>query len=141
MPKTHRLTAIDKQVGARIRARRLQLGLTQTTLGEAVGLTFQQVQKYERGTNAVSPSRMRDIAKALNLPISFFYGAADGEGSADELIGLIQNKLAQRLLCAFNEVEDPEMRASLVYVIEAAARFAQRQRQRQPSTERAVEVR
>jgi hypothetical protein len=85
---------------------------------------------------------MRDIAKALNLPISFFYGAVDGEGSADELLGLIQNKLAQRLLLAFNDVEDPEMRASLVDVIEAVARLAQRQRQPigQPTTEGAVEV-
>jgi transcriptional regulator with XRE-family HTH domain len=64
---------IDVHVGQRIRQRRTLLGLSQTTLGDAIGLTFQQIQKYERGANRVSSSRMFDIAKVLDVTIAYFY--------------------------------------------------------------------
>ncbi|GAA3678227.1 MULTISPECIES: helix-turn-helix domain-containing protein [Acetobacter] len=64
---------IDAHVGKRIRLRRTLLGLSQEKLGEALGVTFQQIQKYERGTNRVGASRLYDIATALDVPISFFF--------------------------------------------------------------------
>ncbi|MCE0743195.1 helix-turn-helix domain-containing protein [Acetobacter sicerae] len=68
-----RVSDLDAHVGARIRLRRTMLGMSQEKLGEAISLTFQQVQKYERGTNRVSASRLFEIAKVLDVPIGFFY--------------------------------------------------------------------
>jgi transcriptional regulator with XRE-family HTH domain len=64
---------IDVHVGARVRQRRILLGMTQTALGKAVGLTFQQVQKYENGGNRISSSRLFEFAKILNVPVSYFF--------------------------------------------------------------------
>jgi transcriptional regulator with XRE-family HTH domain len=64
---------IDIHVGARVRQRRILLGMTQTTLGKAVGLTFQQVQKYESGGNRISSSRLFEFSKILNVPVSHFF--------------------------------------------------------------------
>jgi transcriptional regulator with XRE-family HTH domain len=64
---------IDVHVGSRIRLRRTLLGMSQQKLGEAIGLTFQQVQKYERGTNRVGSSRMFELARVLDVPVSYFF--------------------------------------------------------------------
>ena len=64
---------VDVHVGGRIRLRRTLLGMSQEKLGKAIGLTFQQVQKYERGTNRVGSSRLFQLAKVLNVPVSFFF--------------------------------------------------------------------
>ncbi|MGH7078648.1 MAG: helix-turn-helix domain-containing protein [Acetobacteraceae bacterium] len=68
-----RASPIDAHVGSRIRLRRTLLGLSQERLGDALGLTFQQVQKYERGINRVGASRLFDLARVLDVPISFFF--------------------------------------------------------------------
>lgn len=68
----------DIHLGQRIRLRRTLMGLSQEKLGEALGLTFQQVQKYERGANRVSASRLRDLARVMNVPIGFFYDDVPG---------------------------------------------------------------
>ncbi|NHN87827.1 helix-turn-helix domain-containing protein [Acetobacter conturbans] len=68
-----RITDLDLHVGARIRLRRTMLGMSQEKLGEAISLTFQQIQKYERGANRVSASRLFEIARVLDVPIGFFY--------------------------------------------------------------------
>jgi transcriptional regulator with XRE-family HTH domain len=70
---------IDVHVGQRIRARRTILGLSQSTLGDAIGLTFQQVQKYERGANRVSSSRLFDLARVLEVPLSWFFEEMAGD--------------------------------------------------------------
>jgi transcriptional regulator with XRE-family HTH domain len=69
---------IDVRVGARLRLRRNMLGLSQEKLGEAIGLTFQQVQKYERGINRIGAGRLYEVAEILGVPISFFYEGMDG---------------------------------------------------------------
>lgn len=74
---------IDVHVGGRMRLRRTLLGLSQEKLGEMIGLTFQQVQKYERGTNRVSCSRLFDLARALDVPVSYFF-----DDMTDEVKGL-----------------------------------------------------
>ena len=67
---------VDKHVDARMRMRRLMLGMSQTKLADALGVTFQQVQKYEKGTNRIGASRLQQIAQALQVPVSFFFEGA-----------------------------------------------------------------
>jgi transcriptional regulator with XRE-family HTH domain len=67
---------IDKHVGSRVRMRRMMLGMSQEKLGDALGLTFQQVQKYEKGTNRIGASRLQQIAHILQVPVSFFFEGA-----------------------------------------------------------------
>jgi transcriptional regulator with XRE-family HTH domain len=67
---------IDKHVGSRVRMRRMMLGMSQEKLGDALGLTFQQVQKYEKGTNRIGASRLQQIAIILQVPVSFFFEGA-----------------------------------------------------------------
>jgi len=71
--REHRPSPIDVHVGARVRLRRTLLGMSQEKLGEALGLTFQQVQKYERGVNRIGASRLFDLARVLDVPIGFFF--------------------------------------------------------------------
>ena len=71
--REHRASPIDAHVGSRVRLRRTLLGMSQEKLGEALGLTFQQVQKYERGVNRIGASRLFDLARVLDVPIGFFF--------------------------------------------------------------------
>ena len=73
---------VDKHVGSRVRMRRLMVGMSQERLGEALGLTFQQIQKYEKGTNRIGASRIQQIADILQIPVSFLF-----EGSPNNLAG------------------------------------------------------
>jgi transcriptional regulator with XRE-family HTH domain len=84
--KESRASPIDVHVGSRIRLRRTLMGMSQERLGESLGLTFQQVQKYERGANRVGASRLFDLSRVLDVPISFFFddmppSPGDGNGS------------------------------------------------------------
>src|SRR3979411_2352699 len=67
------LNSIDKHVGSRVRTRRMMLGMSQTQLGEALGITFQQVQKYEKGTNRISASRLQHVSEILKVQVPFFF--------------------------------------------------------------------
>lgn len=78
MPKSQSLNPVDKHIGSRIRMRRNELRISQEKLGEAVGLTFQQIQKYEKGVNGVRGSRMAQIARVLQVDVEFFYQGAPG---------------------------------------------------------------
>ena len=69
---------VDKHVGNRVRMRRMMLGISQEALGEALGVTFQQVQKYEKGKNRVSASRLQHISQVLQVPVPFFFEGAPG---------------------------------------------------------------
>jgi len=75
--KSDRPNPIDVHVGSRVRLRRNMLGLSQEKLGEAIGLTFQQVQKYERGANRIGASRLLELSQVLGVPVSFFYDETD----------------------------------------------------------------
>ena len=72
-PKIDSPSVVDTHVGARVRLRRTLLGMSQEKLGNAIGLTFQQIQKYERGANRIGASRLFDIARVLDVPIQFFF--------------------------------------------------------------------
>src|SRR4028118_420756 len=76
--REHRPSPIDVHVGGRVRLRRTLLGMSQERLGEALGLTFQQVQKYERGVNRIGASRLFDLSRVLDVPISFFFDDMPG---------------------------------------------------------------
>src|SRR5689334_22274928 len=76
-PRTGTPNPIDVLVGTRLRLRRSMLGLSQARLGEAIGLTFQQVQKYERGANRIGASRLHELSRVLNVPVSFFFDDTD----------------------------------------------------------------
>ena len=74
---------VDKYVGSRVRMRRLMLGMSQGKLADAIGLTFQQVQKYEKGTNRIGASRLQQIANALQVPPTFFFEGSPGQARFD----------------------------------------------------------
>ena len=94
----------DVEIGRKIRALRLQRGLSQTRLAEGIGLTFQQVQKYEKGTNRVSAGRLQKIADILDTPATFFYGGMSTLGKKrekqNEGLADLQTKGAMRLIRA-----------------------------------------
>ena len=119
--------ATDKHVGRRVRARRLIIGWTQEKLGDALGLTFQQVQKYEKGTNRIGSSRLVQIAQALGAPVAHFFEGLDEQtkprGGADE-INLINDFIATRegirLARAFRNLS-ATARAPIVDLVETLA--------------------
>ena len=103
MPK--QTTDVDRLVGLRITALRKARGLSQTALGTAVGVTFQQVQKYEKGVNRVGAARLQQIATALDVPVTFFY---DGDNKAREVESLLflDSAFSLRLLRAYSKIKD-----------------------------------
>ena len=136
LPNQRSATSIDGHVGSRLRLRRLEVGMSQEKLAEALGVTFQQVQKYERGVNRIGASRLHQIAQALQVPISFFFEGADDEptdrmpGAAGRcLTGPVSDPATVRLLRAFSLIQDPEIRLKAVTIIEAIAGSADRSSQ------------
>jgi transcriptional regulator with XRE-family HTH domain len=109
----------DKALGERIRSRRLMAGLSQEKLGEALGVTFQQVQKYERGVNRVSAVRLGQIAGALGEGVSYFQPDSEGISKAGrEMQSLMANPLILRMARALDAVEDRAMQLHLVQLVE-----------------------
>ncbi len=122
------ISPIDGHVGARVRLRRTLLGMTQTTLGDALGLTFQQVQKYERGTNRISSSRLYEMSQVLDVSIEYFFEdmppavaasspAAKKHRKAMKLPSHAPDIMATQetldLVCAYCKIEDAEIRRRL----------------------------
>jgi transcriptional regulator with XRE-family HTH domain len=122
---------VDKYVGSRVRMRRIMLGMSQEKLGEALGLTFQQVQKYEKGTNRVGASRIQQIAEILQIPVSFLFdGGPSGTINADGTIegpspSYVSDFLATSeglaLTRAFTRISDAKLRRSIVELVEQIA--------------------
>ena len=125
---------IDKHVGSRVRMRRMLLGLSQEKLGEALGVTFQQVQKYEKGMNRIGASRLQDIAKILDAPPSFFFegaptqaaaaapqgGFSEGQ-SATFVVDFLSTVEGLQLNKAFAAIKDPKVRRRIVDLVVAIA--------------------
>ena len=117
-------TSIDKRVGARIRERRLEAGMSQEKLADALGLTFQQVQKYEKGTNRVSVSRLIAIASALGISVDCFF---DGKGRSEpDRVDVLSDKSAIDLVRAFKRIECRRLRQAILQLVQAAAADASR---------------
>lgn len=109
---------IDTYVGLRIRARRKEFGLTQTTLGQKVGVTFQQIQKYERGTNRVGSSRLFKIAKTLKIDVGYFFEGADDvqDTKKKNMCGAeyYNTEEGQRVAEIFGQIKEARKREQLV---------------------------
>jgi len=119
---------IDTHVGNRVRMRRIMLGMSQEKLGDALSLTFQQVQKYEKGTNRVSASRLHHIADILQVPVTFFFEGAPGQSRLDgkaKSPAFVSNFLATSdglaLTKAFMRIKDAKLRRSIVKTVEVIA--------------------
>lgn len=121
---------IDRHVGGRIRMRRMLAGISQEKLGEALGITFQQVQKYEKGSNRVSASRLQIIARVLDVPIAFFFdGAPGGEqtvsnvdvAASEYITDFAATSEGVQLMRAFSQIKDVRARRRLIDLIEAIA--------------------
>ena len=127
---------VDVHVGTRVRLRRTLLGMTQTGLGQAIGLTFQQVQKYERGVNRIGSSRLYDLARVLEVPVNFFFdempkelapksksgGASDGAEAFDP--DIVSKRETLELVRAYYKIESPLVRKRLFEMVKALGKSA-----------------
>ncbi|WP_375464619.1 helix-turn-helix domain-containing protein [uncultured Methylobacterium sp.] len=119
-------TDADHGVGSRIALLRAARGISQTALGQALGVSFQQVQKYEKGRNRVGAGRLRTIADHLGVPVSTFFeveadGTGPSDGAAPPFLGLPG---AVDLLKAYGAIADPQMRRDVLTLVKSAARLA-----------------
>jgi transcriptional regulator with XRE-family HTH domain len=118
--------ATDRHVGNRVRMRRKMQGMTQEKLGQALGLTFQQVQKYEKGTNRIGASRLQHIASIQQVPISFFFEDAPGPSSildepCDHVSGFLATSDGLALTKAYMQIENAKLRRSIVALVKRIA--------------------
>ena len=118
-----RTTPVDHAIGARVKERRRQLGMSQTELGEKIGVTFQQVQKYELGTNRIGAGRLASIAGALDVPITFLLdqpGSGDGLPGEEDAIALaLRDPETVELVRAFSAVKGPALKRHVVEFVRA----------------------
>lgn len=124
---------IDKHVGSRVRMRRMMLSMSQEKLGDALGLTFQQVQKYEKGTNRIGASRLQQISQILQVPVSFFFEGAphvpagprvEGMGEAPSpayVSDFLATSDGLALTRAFTRISDSKLRRRIVDLVEQIA--------------------
>jgi transcriptional regulator with XRE-family HTH domain len=125
---------IDVHVGSRVRLRRMMLSMSQEKLGESLGITFQQIQKYEKGTNRIGASRLQHIARVLSVPVSYFFEDAPGqadvaavaspgmaESSASFVVDFLSSSEGLQLNRAFVRVKDPKVRRRIIDLIRAVA--------------------
>lgn len=121
---------IDIHVGSRVRLRRMMLGMSQEKLGDALGITFQQIQKYEKGTNRVGASRLQNISTVLKVPVSFFFEDAPGgqgedggfaEAPRSYVVDFLSSSEGLALNKAFVRIEDPKVRRKVVDLVQALA--------------------
>jgi transcriptional regulator with XRE-family HTH domain len=120
------LNPIDGHVGSRVRMRRLMLKMSQSDLADGLGLTFQLVQKYEKGTNRIGASRLQHISQILQVPVPFFFDRAPGQSAAVAEIAdsdlYVNDFLATSdglaLVKAFMHIRDPKLRRAIVGLVE-----------------------
>ena len=118
---------MDIQVGESIRAHRLIAGMSQSDLARRLGVSFQQVQKYEKGTNRVGAGRLPEIAAIFNIPVSALFeanaDAAPGEPTASSApVRLIADQSALRLLTSYSQITDRSIRRSLIQLVAGVAK-------------------
>ncbi|SNS45777.1 Helix-turn-helix [Tardiphaga sp. OK246] len=114
---------VDVHIGKRLRMRRLMMNMSQEALANEIGLTFQQVQKYEKGANRISAGRMQQIAAILKVPVTFLYDGLQNRGGAVSEVGInvieqfLSTKDGLALITAFSQVEDRKLRQSIVDLV------------------------
>jgi transcriptional regulator with XRE-family HTH domain len=124
---------IDVHVGSRVRLRRMMLGMSQEKLGEHLGITFQQIQKYEKGTNRIGASRLQAIARVLNVPVAFFFEDAPGmtpvagnqgfeeSQAASYVVDFLSSSEGLSLNKSFVRIKDAKTRRKIVELVRAVA--------------------
>lgn len=121
---------IDVHVGSRVKLRRMILGLSQEALGKSLGLTFQQIQKYEKGVNRIGASRMFEMAQLLDVPVQFFYEdvgggrPADGfaeTGAGEAVMDLVNSPEGVQLCRYFSAIKDPEVKKRVLDLVKSIA--------------------
>jgi transcriptional regulator with XRE-family HTH domain len=120
---------IDAHVGNRVRLRRMLVGMSQERLGELLGLTFQQVQKYEKGVNRIAAGRLFEISGILGVPVSFFYEDIDGRrsvgfaegGEPPPVMEFVSSGEGLQLSLAFMRIEDPKVRRRILDLVRSLA--------------------
>ena len=118
---------IDRLVGGQLRKRRIELGLTQLSVAEAIGVTFQQIQKYERGSNRIVASRLYDLANTLDVPLEYFFAevqpntpaGAKTDDAADDTCP--SPKETRNLIKAYYEIADPALRKKLIELVRSVS--------------------
>jgi transcriptional regulator with XRE-family HTH domain len=124
VPAVKAATAVDVHIGQRLRMRRKLAGLSQEQLAERLGVTFQQVQKYEKGTNRISASRLFDAARLLSVPVSFFFeGLATSDAPSENVIPMTRDE--HDLLLAFRSARE-DVRRPLVALVQASREQSER---------------
>jgi len=123
---TKKANPIDAQVGNRVRIRRMLIGMSQEKLGDLLGLTFQQVQKYEKGVNRIGAGRLFEIARILGVPIDFFYdgvaSSADNLASAaPPVMEFVSSGEGLQLSLAFMKIKDPKVRKRVLDLVKSLA--------------------
>ncbi len=130
---TKRPNPVDVHVGTRVRLRRMLIGMSQERLGELMGLTFQQIQKYEKGVNRVGASRLHRLSKVLSVPVQFFFeelpqsvGAAEAGGFAEAttetyIVDFLNSREGLELNRAFVQISDPTVRKRVVDLVKSLA--------------------
>jgi transcriptional regulator with XRE-family HTH domain len=118
---------IDLQVGNRIRVRRMLIGMSQERLGDLLGLTFQQVQKYEKGVNRIGAGRLFEVARILNVPVDFFYEglgtstAANDTDSSPPVMKFVTSGEGLQLGLAFMKIKDAKVRKRVLDLVKSLA--------------------
>jgi transcriptional regulator with XRE-family HTH domain len=118
-----RISAVDVHVGRRVKMARLAAGISQEKLAHALGVSFQQVQKYENGVNRIGPGRLHAIAKMLNMPVPYFFDGLEKprQGGRDTLT-LVENALSTkegvRIAVALSRIRSPELRRRVADLLE-----------------------
>jgi transcriptional regulator with XRE-family HTH domain len=112
---------VDEAIGTRIRARRKMLGISQSELAKRIGVTFQQIQKYERGANRVAGSRLAASAAALETTVGWLVGEESGGSESDAVFSALATPGAYEMLMAFSAIGEPSSRGALLEVARALA--------------------
>ena len=115
---------VDVHVGGRVRLRRTLLGMSQEKLGEALELTFQQIQKYERGTNRISASRLYQLCHVLDVPIEYFFEELEGGKPAPSPDNVMVKRETLELVRAYYRIRDPKVSKALRAMTKAMAKGA-----------------
>jgi transcriptional regulator with XRE-family HTH domain len=120
--RARRVSNSDREVGRRVKLRRIDLGYSQEEVGKALGVSFQQVQKYEKGINRISAGRLQQIAKLLEAPILFFFAEDDRQSiSGTKVFNLLETGYSLRLMRAFSRVKERDMQRVTVELVELIA--------------------
>lgn len=120
---------IDRHVGQRVRMRRMALGMSQEKLAEGLGVTFQQLQKYEKGVNRIGSSRLHHLAERLQVTVSFFFEGlsttgAEASSEVTSAVAFLTSSDGLKLTTAFMSIKDANCRRSLVDMAQAMAKAA-----------------